>query len=142
MEGATAENLFDIGEFDSLKKVNCVKFCVFLQVGGHRISFKTTLVICIAPYCFTISPGLAALELPEQPTVNSAADFFVNYIILVGSVTPVQEVVTLKGRSLIQCILQAIAWAAPRSYLSAFTDIIAALRTHCVTLMSQWLEVS
>ena len=85
--------------------------------------------------------GLAALELPEQPTVSSASDFFVNYITLVSSVEPIGEVITRKGRSLVQYILQAIAWAAPRSYLKSFTNILAALRTHCVTLTSQWLEV-
>ena len=93
-------------------------------------------------FFFTPITGLAALELPEQPTVNSAADFFVSYITLMSSAAPIRDVVTLKGRSLVQYILQAIAWAAPRSYLAAFTDIVAALRTHCVSLMSQWLEVN
>ena len=49
---------------------------------------------------------------------------------------------TLNGRNLLQYIVQAIAWAAPRSYLKSFTDIIGALNSHCITLLSQWLEVS
>ena len=86
--------------------------------------------------------GLAALELPESPTVKAAAGFFVTFISLTGSVESVQEVLRLKGLSLMQCILKAIAWAAPRSYLGSFTDIIVVLNVHCLPLCSQWLEVS
>ena len=74
--------------------------------------------------------------------MNAAAVFFVNFIRLVESLEPVREVLSRQGYNLVQYSLQAIAGIAPRSYLSAFTDILGALNTHCVGFLSQWLEVS
>lgn len=85
--------------------------------------------------------GLIALELPEQPTVNAASAFIVDFVHLFETLEPVREVVSLNGPSLLQYTLQAIAGATPRSYLSAFVDILSVLNTHCISLLSQWLEV-
>ena len=86
--------------------------------------------------------GLAGLERPEQPTVSAASLFFSSYLQLVESAEPIRNTVTQKGASLVQYILQAIAGAAPRSYLNLFSDVLSALNTHCISLLSQWLEVS
>ena len=53
----------------------------------------------------------------------------------------VRSVVTEKGASLVQYVLQGIAGAAPRSYLNLFSNVLSAMNTHCVSLLSQWLEV-
>jgi hypothetical protein len=86
--------------------------------------------------------GLAGLERPEQPTVNSASSFFVSYLGLAGSADAISGVLSEKGLSLVQYILQAIAGAAPRSYLPAYSDVLGALCVHCASHLSQWLEVS
>lgn len=85
--------------------------------------------------------GLAGLERPEQLTVNSASSLFVSYLALVESAESIRSAVSEKGPSLVQYVLQAIAGAAPRSYLTAFSDVLGALSTHCISLLSQWLEV-
>ena len=85
--------------------------------------------------------GLAALKLPEQPTVAAASSFFVAFIGLSTTMGPVSEVLQLNGKVLVQYVLQAIAWAAPRSYVVSFSDIINSLLVNCITLLSQWLEV-
>ena len=54
----------------------------------------------------------------------------------------VQQLLVAEGRVLLQCVLEAVAGAAPRSYLTSFTDILHSLNTHCISLFSQWLEVS
>ena len=155
MEATTAENLFDIGWLLSHELRTELKpptadnslICFLPTTTNHhyktcdiKLLLSQSSDLSDSRFCHS-SSGLAALELPEQPTVNSAADFFVSYVALTDSLAPTSDVITRKGKSLVQYILQAIAWAAPRSYLPAFTDIVAALRTHCVTLMSQWLEV-
>jgi len=84
--------------------------------------------------------GLAAIELPEHPTVTAGAAFFVQFVSLANSVEPISEVLTQNGLKLVQYTLQAIAGGAPRSYLGAFSDILAALNSHCVTSLSRWLE--
>ena len=91
--------------------------------------------------CMCVPTGLAGLERPEQPTVNSASSLFVSYLALVESAESIRSAVSEKGASLVQYVLQAIAGAAPRSYLTAFSDVLGALSTHCVSLLSQWLEV-
>ena len=87
-------------------------------------------------------PGLAALKLPERPTVEASSSFFLAFIGLATSVVGVAEVLQVKGRLLVQYILEAIAGAASRSYLPSFSDILDALLSHCMTLLSQWLNVS
>lgn len=87
-------------------------------------------------------PGLAALKLPEQPTVAAASSFFLAFLGLSGSVGAVAEVVGVNGKLLVQAVLQAVAWAAPRSYVASFSDILGSLQANCVTLLSQWLAVS
>jgi len=54
----------------------------------------------------------------------------------------VAEVISLQGESLVDYLLQAVAWAAPRSYLNHYADNLHCLCVHCVSLLSQWLEVS
>ena len=54
----------------------------------------------------------------------------------------IRELLEVQGRVLLQCVLEAVAGGAPRSYLPAFTDILHSMNTHCVSLLSQWLEVS
>jgi len=68
--------------------------------------------------------------------------FFVSYVGLVKSAEPIRNIMSQKGASLVQFILQAIAGAAPRSYLNSFSDVLSALNNHCIGLLSQWLEVS
>ena len=95
--------------------------------------------MCIIYITFFI--GLAGLERPEQPTVSAASMFFVSYVGLVESAEPIRNIMSQKGASLVQFILQAIAGAAPRSYLNSFSDVLSALNNHCIGLLSQWLEV-
>jgi len=71
----------------------------------------------------------------------AGAAFFVQFVSLANSVEPISEVLTQNGLKLVQYTLQAIAGGAPRSYLGAFSDILAALNSHCVTSLSRWLEV-
>ena len=73
--------------------------------------------------------------------MTASAAFFVQFISLSNSAEAIREVLTQNGLSLVQYILQAIAGVAPRSYLGAFSDILGAMTSHCVTLLSQWLEV-
>ena len=90
---------------------------------------------------YTTIQGLAGLERPEQPTVICASSFFTSYLKLVESSESIQSVVSEKGVSLVQYILQAIAGAAPRSYLTSFTEVLVALCIYCTSQLSQWLEV-
>lgn len=84
--------------------------------------------------------GLATLKLPEQPSVNSATAFFVTFVSLSPSVEAISDVLQRECLDLVQYILQAIASAAPRSYLSMFSELLSALNTHCVSLLSQCME--
>lgn len=85
--------------------------------------------------------GMAALMLPEQPTVAAASSFFLSFIVLSPTMTSVGQVLQLNGKLLVQDVLQAVAGAAPRSYVASFSDILNCLHGHCVTWLSQWLDV-
>ena len=100
------------------------------------IPFMYTLM-CVC----TIHVGVAGLEQPEQPTVIVSSSFFVTFLSLVESSDSIKSVVDEKGISLVQFVLQAIAGAAPRSYLPHFSDVLGGLRAHCFSQLSQWLEV-
>lgn len=85
--------------------------------------------------------GLAGLERPEQQTVKFASTFFVSYVSLAETTEAISSVLSDKGGSLVQYILQAIAGAAPRSHLPFFSEVLGALCTHCSSHLSHWLEV-
>ena len=85
--------------------------------------------------------GLAGLERPEQQTVRFASSFFVSYVSLADTADAVSTVVSDKGGSLVQYLLQAIAGAAPRSHLPFFSEVLGALCAHCASHLSHWLEV-
>lgn len=85
--------------------------------------------------------GLTALKLPEHPTVDAASTFLVTFIGLSSSMGAIGDMVQVNGKLLLQYVLQAIAWAAPRSYLVSFSEILYSLHVHCLSLLSQWLEV-
>jgi hypothetical protein len=84
--------------------------------------------------------GLAGLERPEQQTVRFASSFFVSYVSLADTADAVSTVVSDKGGSLVQYLLQAIAGAAPRSHLPFFSEVLGALCAHCASHLSHWLE--
>ncbi|XP_064386855.1 importin-13-like isoform X2 [Halichondria panicea] len=105
-----------------------VKVCSYLFVNSESI----------ANNLFEIS--LTTLQLPEQPTVTASSSFFVAFISLFPSNEAVNQTLSLNGRTLVQYILQAIAWAAPRSYLRMLADILSALSSSCTSQLSQWLE--
>lgn len=83
-----------------------------------------------------------ALKLPEQGTVIAASSFFVSFINLSETTPSVAEIVRVKGYPLVQYLLQAIAGAANRSYLTYYSDILYCLLCNVITSLSEWLEVS
>ena len=95
----------------------------------------------IKPAPLSYNVGLAGLERPEQQTVRFASSFFVSYVSLADTADAVSTVVSDKGGSLVQYLLQAIAGAAPRSHLPFFSEVLGALCAHCASHLSHWLEV-
>ena len=82
-----------------------------------------------------------SLQLPEPPTVSASAELLVTVISLVDSLEVVQQLVMEKGRELVEGLIKAVGMNAPRSQLQFYTNILHALCLHCISPLSQWLEV-
>ena len=86
--------------------------------------------------------AMMSLQLPEPPTVSTAANLVVSMISLVDSLEPLQQLMMGRGKEMVEVVIKAIGAEAPRSHLIHFTNILFALCGQCVSQLSQWLEVT
>lgn len=123
-----------------------------LQIGPELLQAYLQLMSTVLKLSPTLAPSLSgslggmfeigcmALKAPEQPTVKAASALLCQLVSLAETTQCVHELLVAQGQFLLQCVLEAVAGAAPRSYLPAFTDVLHSMNTHCVSLSSLWLE--
>ena len=87
-------------------------------------------------------PALSSLQLPEQPTISVAISILVEVVSLSAMAEPINKLILTRGRELVDNLLRGIGSKAPRSHLKEYSELLMSMLVHCITQLSQWMEVS
>lgn len=112
----------------------------FLHVLDHII--KKTIIFfkdeCVNPLVL-FQFGVAALNLPEKPTVRAAASFLAEFITHSREVPSMLNVVNSQGEMLIMQVIKVIGGDSPRSVVEFMPDILMAFNKKYFDNLCRWL---
>ncbi|KFM72622.1 Importin-13, partial [Stegodyphus mimosarum] len=83
--------------------------------------------------------ALAALNLPEKPTVKAAAGFLTNFVIHSREVPKMLNVVNSQGETMVMQVLKVIGGDTPRSVVEYMPDILMALNKKYFDNLCRWM---
>ena len=92
--------------------------------------------------CMLLLPALSSLQLPEQPTISLAISILVEVVSLSSVAEPINKLILTRGREVVDSLLRGIGGKAPRSHLNHYSELLISMVVHCITQLSQWMEVS
>ena len=87
------------------------------------------------------SSGKASLLLPEHQSIVAGSSLLVTIVNVSPSIELVNEVVSIRGKDLVESILKGIAGDIDRSELDVVSNILSSLLQYYVTELAGWIEV-
>ena len=88
-----------------------------------------------------IPTGKASLLLPEHQSIVAGSSLLVTIINISPSIEIVNEVVSIRGKDLVESILKGIGGDIDRSELDVVSNILSLLLQYYVSELAGWMEV-